>query len=182
MEVWRRGPQSGPADAGEYQWGGVISLSRLIGRDEDLFSGLGGITLTVARFSRLPSYRGLPPDISREAGDDYLTSACVGGETWIGWPEITAIDWEEGAFGDRPRGKVPGRNGPLAPARQNLPGTSEDAMAEQNVEVTASVDIGSDLRWREPRFRLRRLLFRLMEDLADEHGRDGVRLVVWFDC
>lgn len=178
VEIQRCGPQSESSDKTNCRWDGIINLSSLLGRDHDLFSGLAGITLTVARFSRLAPYRGLPPDISREAGDDYLTSACVIGETWIGWPEIRAIDWEGEAFGGGPDDFAPDENEPPTSARQSVP-SPVPVTAEQTIKVIASIDIGSDLRGWQPQRRLRRLLFRLMEALAADYGPDSVRLVVW---
>ncbi len=177
VEVRRCGPQSASSDKTNCRWDGIINLSSFLGRDHDLFSGLAGITLTVARFSRLASYRGLPPDISREAGDDYLTSVCVIGETWTGWPEIRTIDWE-GDFGGGPDDFAPDENEPPTSARRSA-SSPVPVMAEQTIEVIASIEVGSDLGGWQPQRRLRRRLFRLMAALAADYGPDSVRLVVW---
>lgn len=149
-----------------------------------MFNILFGIT-GYAQFTPIAPCRGLPPDISNEATEDYAGWDDVFGETWISLSEIEAIDWDVRALDRRPHEYRRDASGQLVytgkgivrsmprPYTELVEGeTWQDGESVYRVEKMARRDaLNAD--WQ--------LLFRLMRALSEESDRDHVRLVVWFN-
>lgn len=183
-------------------WIGVIKLVDLVSdRNYTLFNWLFGVhksTRTIkGDISPIAAGRGLPPDASADATNDYQ-AAIAGypieyyGVTWVTWREVQAINWDEpiedrivesgvGRTGDvyqilHWRSQFLQKHADLVPenAESLYPGQRWTA-GEKTYEVVAMrrQDVLEE-RWG--------LLFRLMEMLAGRvEDTNYLRWVVWFD-
>jgi hypothetical protein len=162
-------------------WHGVVKVGSLADRSYDVFSCLFGVT-DYARFVPVAPDRGLPADASEEAADDYLTWEKPFGESWVSWPEIQAIDWQESALDSRPHAYRQDASGQLVYVSKSAPRTGEvieEGSTWQGGErlcrverITRGSTLDDARGWR--------CLLGLMALLASEYGDANVRLVVWF--
>ncbi|MDQ2799891.1 MAG: hypothetical protein M3Y13_09630 [Armatimonadota bacterium] len=164
----------------DVQWHGVIAIYQIMQRNYDMFSCLFGIQ-PYAQFNPVAAGRGLPCDISEEASDDYLTWEEACGETWISWPEIQVIDWDEEALDRRPHEYSLDDSGQLLYTGKSAPLASDIVVEGNTWQIGENVFKAERIARRKALSHDWRLLFRLMETLAAEYGNDAVRLAVWFD-
>ncbi|MFC4065658.1 hypothetical protein [Actinoplanes subglobosus] len=188
-------------DVDQRAWNPAIRLSMLgMTRDYEAFDCLFGVR-SDGRWNPIAADRGLPPDVSA------TTRAELGetdfGASWIGWDEVTAIDWDEPAL---PRATD------IAQYRRLPDGTLDlvhravwsRGFARASGIDTQTVDpdrIGElwaegtewqagNTVYRAERARRRDAIptdgpwhpvWTVMRTLAEVHGATEVRLVVWFD-
>ncbi|GAB7109400.1 hypothetical protein JCM4814A_77140 [Streptomyces phaeofaciens JCM 4814] len=178
-------PTSGLLDARHVRWGAAVDLRFLLDqRDYDAFGCLFGVR-NHAGFRPLAAGRGLPDDVSAETRR--IREERVSGAhdtTWIGWPELARVDWDE------PAAEVDGRVHEYAPApdggwtrvgKRLRPGHGRpegDAWTEHGrlfrvARLTRRDAVPEDGDWAP--------VWTVMRTLAELHGGENVRLVVWFD-
>jgi len=162
-------------------WCGVVKVGSLADRSYDVFSCLFGIT-DYAQFIPAAPERGLPADASEQVAQDYLNWEEPFGESWVSWPEIQAIDWEERALDSRPHAYRQDASGRLVYVSKAAPRPGE------------VIEEGSTWQGGEHLYRVEKItrgstleaargglcLCGLMALLASEYGDANVRLVVWF--
>ncbi|GAB2958220.1 hypothetical protein GCM10027280_53680 [Micromonospora polyrhachis] len=165
-------------------------------RHYDAFGLLFGVR-NYAGFAPVASGRGLPED----ASSDLLGLQLTDGEhdhTWVAWAELARVDWTTQAprvddriheyelTGEGPR--FVGKSARHGNAWRTVAGEDADPRGSSYPEGTAWRT--HDRLWRVERLShgdvLRvdpqlRALFDTMRNLAERHGDDNVRLVVWFD-
>ncbi len=181
-------------------WIGVAPLHELGARNYYLFAMLFGVHGSPDDRKPLAAGRGLPATISQRARAEYDTAIArwpneIFASSWITWAEITAIDWytpvgelvlaksiDPEQYGPAPgfwtrrhaaaefEGPFPpgfmGRGGDLRPGLEwEVNGVAYRVIEGQRYDL-----LGED--WK--------LIFSLLEKLADRYGADAVRLTVWF--
>ncbi|MFD7256355.1 hypothetical protein [Streptomyces sp. NPDC059874] len=173
----------GTLDEEDSSYRTAIDLDMLYGgRNYDAFGCLFGVR-NYAGFRPLAEGRGLPPEVTDEVRDYYEGAPDLyHSATWIGWEELSAVDWDEPALtlGVREYWYSPER-GRYQSARtlQSLDGHSEgdEWMQEGKImracRMTRREAVREDGEW-DP-------VWAVMKALADVHGPECVRLVVWFD-
>lgn len=184
-------------DEDDRRWHMAIDLAHLYnGRCYAAFGSLFGVRDT-ASFRPLADQRGLPSDVSREAQAD----SDAPGASWITWAELVAADWEEVAnevdecvheYRRSPDGtwEMQGRNSGLTRFAE-LSGIDDPHDLYRAGRTYAE---GTEWPDGDRLFRIGRLrrkdsvpdsewgsVWSVMRTLADLHGDEGVRLVVWFD-
>lgn len=166
-------------------WAAAIDLGLLYGgRSYDAFGCLFGVR-NYAGFRPLAAHRGLPGDVSEQVRAAYESLGRDGhSASWIGWAELERVDWGESAetvdervhrFAfDAERGWV--RTGKALGSRR---GRSEGAEWVEGdtlfrvVRLTRRDAVPEGGEWAP--------VWVAMRALADVHGAENVRLVVWFD-
>lgn len=189
-------------DEDDRAWNQVIDLSHLYnGRDYVAFGSLFGVRDTTS-FRALADHRGLPHDVSKEVLADFEPwSDELHGESWITWAELAAADWDEvsnevdGCVHEFRRSsdgswKMHGRNSGLTRFAE-LAGLTDARQL-----YSAGSVFPENTEWPDGGrlFRVGRLrrkdavpdsewgaVWSVMRTLANLHGDEGVRLVVWFD-
>ncbi|MFJ8039541.1 hypothetical protein ACIRBX_03375 [Kitasatospora sp. NPDC096147] len=184
-------------------WSAAIDLELLYaGRDYDAFGCLFGVR-DLANFAPLAAGRGLPDDLAgptRAAHAAWRSDAM--GETWIGWAEVEAVDWDEPSadVDDRIhecRIDADGRWMPYAKAAWSRDFARLAGLPERPDPGYGGRRWPEGTEWRdgEVGFRVVRLrrreaagpdgewgpVWAVMRALAEVHGKENVRLVVWFD-
>jgi hypothetical protein len=184
--------------AGHGPWKQAIDLDALNDtRNYDAFGCLFGVR-NFANFRPVAADRGLPDDatgftISRMARWEYF------GATWIGWPEIEVIDWDEPA--ELPDSRIHEyerqADGSLAwrsksgvnPRFAKASGTSTKGQGEGKTWPEGAEWIDGNTVYRSERLRRSQAVtqewepvWAVMRALASVHGDDNVRLIVWFDA
>lgn len=176
----------GVLDDDDAQWHAAIDLGLLYGgRDYDAFGCLFGVR-NYAGFRPLAAGRGLPPDATEQVRDAVRSwGADAHAMTWIGWAELARVDWDESAeaVDQRVHGyKVPPEGGrPVLTSKsfQDLRGRAEGDEWEQDGELfrvarmTRREAVPPGGEWAP--------VWATMRALAEVHGSEQVRLVVWFD-
>ncbi|MEH1054954.1 hypothetical protein V6U89_07025 [Micromonospora sp. CPCC 206171] len=173
-----------------------IDLDRLP-RHYDAFGLLFGIR-NYAGFEPVAAARGIPEDASEAARA--LPCLDTGhGHTWVTWAELARIDWE------RPASKTDDRlheyritsQGLVKLGKANVgTGLAWRAVAGEHADPRGSSHPeGTEWRRGDRLWRVERLVqgdvlrtdpelravLDAMHELAEQHGDDNVRLVVWFD-
>ncbi|MFI7360249.1 hypothetical protein ACIBTP_40860 [Streptomyces avidinii] len=189
-------------DEEDRSWNGAIDITHLYnGRSYIAFGSLFGVRDTTS-FRPLADARGLPTDVSQETLAHFASwSSDATGASWITWAELAATDWDEGAnevddcvheYRRSPDGiwELHGRNTSLDRFAE-LAG-----LADPHSLYRAGRAHPEDTEWPDGDrlFRIGRLrrkhavpdsdwgaVWSVMRTLAELHGDDGVRLVVWFD-
>jgi hypothetical protein len=194
----RTSPRSAPVAT----WRSAVDIAALrLPRDYDAFGCLFGVT-NYAHFRPVAAERGLPTD----ASDDVVAAHAAAGRhafgaTWLSWPEVEAIDWDEPA--EYPDSRIhrfsDGPDGTLVFAGKS----SWNSDLARLLGVTIAEGVSGDRTWPEgSEWRIGRTVYRsvrlrrrdavprdggwqatweIMSILARLHGQDAVRLVAWFD-
>ncbi|WP_279581958.1 hypothetical protein [Fodinicola feengrottensis] len=188
----------------ETSWSAAINLSLLTtARDYDAFGCLFGVR-NYAKFGPIAADRGLPVDVSDVVRQDHAESLeDMGfGDTWIGWDELKAVDWDEfaeapdsrihqyerGAAGElrmvekavwsRKFTEVAGITGPVGGyGERNWPDGTEwvdgtTVFRAERLRRRDALSLDSGGDWQP--------LWDACALLASVHGDENVRLVVWF--
>ncbi|MFE3876170.1 hypothetical protein ACFXPX_17455 [Kitasatospora sp. NPDC059146] len=192
-------------DPGERAWQAAVDLS-LLGptRDYGSFACLFGVRDPHRHWRPVVGARGLPADASATTRAGHASwGPAAFGATWLGWDEVLAVDWDEPAL---PRATRIARyrrrpDGSLEPVRR------EDwsrAFARAAGIDSRTFDFGrlgehwaegtewdtGPLLFRAERDRRRdavpadgpwRPVWTVLRTLAEVHGEQHVRLVVWFE-
>ncbi|MFJ3922348.1 hypothetical protein [Streptomyces sp. NPDC090022] len=187
----------------ETAWDAAISLDHLYdGRSYAAFGALFGVRDDTS-FRPLADHRGLPPDAAAGTVAAYHGwGRDAHGASWITWAELATTDWSEPAtavdacvheYRRGPDGAwhFHGRNTSLT----RFAGLAR--IDDPTVLYRAGRTHPEGTEWPDGDrlFRIARLrrgdavpeadwgaVWSVMRTLADRHGPDGVRLVVWFDC
>jgi hypothetical protein len=171
-------------DLDEARWDATIDLDLLYGgRSYDAFACLFGVR-NHAGFRPLAEGRGLPGDASAHTRHAFEEWAPDGhSPSWINWAELSQVDWTEHAerVDERVRQytRTPDGWALTGKAFPNVHGGSEgaewmqDGMLHRVVRMTRRDAIANDGEWAP--------VWSVMAALADVHGGENVRLVVWFD-
>ncbi|MFI7079349.1 hypothetical protein ACIBO1_18815 [Micromonospora sp. NPDC049903] len=184
-----------PGGAGS-PWSLADVLTDDLPRDYDAFGLLFGVR-NYAGFTPVAPGRGLPEDASPELRR-LRTVEPVHDCTWVTWAEVARIDWTASAprVDDRIHEYRPTSAGEVLVGKASHHGRAWHAVAGEHADPRgSSYPEGtqwrtSDRVWRVERLRtgdvLRRnpqlrALLAGMRGLAERHGDDHVRLVVWFD-
>ncbi|MEV6327625.1 hypothetical protein [Streptomyces sp. NPDC051909] len=172
-------------DDDEASWHAAIDLDLLYGgRDYDAFGCLFGVR-NHAGFRPLAEHRGLPADAAPETRAAFEEWGRDGHDpSWIGWPELTRVDWSEPA--ERPEERAHryrrGPDGDWVLVGRVFPDRSDRAEGEswewdgelfRMERMTRREAVPADGEWRP--------VWTTMGALAEVHGEENVRLVVWFD-
>lgn len=192
-------------DEDDRRWFGAIDLVHLYnGRDYTAFGSLFGVRDS-ASFLPLAAHRGIPHDVSKEVQEN-LTGfepwrEELHSESWITWAELTAADWDEVAsevdncvheYHRSSDGSwtMHGRNTDLTRFTE-LSGLTDrrQLYCAGNVFPEGTEWPDGDRLFRVGRLRRKDAvpddewgaIWSVMRTLANLHGDDGVRLVVWFD-
>jgi hypothetical protein len=193
-----RVPQ-GDQEPGWYCAHDLTSLNDV--RNYDAFGCLFGVR-NYANFRPLAAGRGFPTDASATVSarfaqlTEWYGEDGFHGTTWITWAEVKAVDWDEPAekpdsrlhqyrqtsSGLRMTGKA-SWSGAFAQAVglkagevREYPEGSEWLVGEtlyKSVTICRRDAVTETGEWRP--------VWKAMEELAEQHGDDNVRLVVWFD-
>lgn len=166
-------------------WHGAIDLDLLYGGcGYDAFGCLFGVR-NYAGFRPLAAERGLPGDASNEARREYESwGRDAHNATWVGWEELSRVDWEERAerVDDRVHEFTRDPSGDWVPAgkgfwdRADRPEGDEwiqDGRLFRRVRMSRRDAVPERGEWAP--------VWATMRALADVHGDEHVRLVVWFD-
>ena len=165
-------------------------------RHYDAFGLLFGVR-NFAGFEPVAPGRGLPEDASPGLLGLQLVDS-EHGHTWVSWAELARIDWSAQAprVDDRIHEYTLTGDGPRLVGKASDNGRAWRAVAGEHADPKGSAyPEGTEWRagdriWRVERLSLGdvlredpplRALLDTMRDLADLHGGDNVRLVVWFD-
>ncbi|MFG2913712.1 hypothetical protein ACGF0D_12575 [Kitasatospora sp. NPDC048298] len=189
----------------ETAWYPAIELSMLgMTRDYAAFACLFGVRDLSGHWRPVAAGRGLPVDVSENARAEHASwGEAAFGATWLGWNEILAVDWDEPAL---PRATRITRYRRLPEGTLELVHTEDwsRAFARASGVNTLTVDPGrigelwaegtewdtGALLFRAERHRRRdavpadgswQPVWTVMRTLADVHGEQNVRLVVWFE-
>ncbi|MFD4870062.1 hypothetical protein [Streptomyces sp. NPDC058412] len=175
----------GNLDEEDSSWHAAIDLDLLYGgRSYDAFGCLFGVR-NHAGFRPLAEGRGLPPDVTAEVRSQYEDAPDLfHSASWIGWEELTAVDWDEPALTLDARVReyrYSVEHGWYESGKtfQNLAGRSEGDEWIQEGKImrvsrmTRREAVREDGEWTP--------VWATMKALADVHGPQYVRLVVWFD-
>ncbi|MEV7372910.1 hypothetical protein AB0O51_18755 [Streptomyces sp. NPDC090301] len=181
-------------------WHATIDLDHLkVPRNYDAFGCLFGVCDN-EQFVPVAPGRGLPADVSNRVRDGHETTAGRSA-SWVSWAEIKRVDWDEESAetdayireyyrdqqGDwqflqrhysAPQRFVDlcGQPAPIAVRpREHFPEGSQWVDGDQmfRVERLRRRDAVPDHEWGP--------VWTVMRTLAELHGDDDVRLVVWFD-
>lgn len=178
-------PTYGTLDEDDASWYPAIDLNMLYGgRDYDAFGCLFGAR-NYAGFRPLAAGRGLPHDVSDHVRQEFESFPDLHhSPTWIGWPELASVDWDEAA--ERVDGRVheyvraPGGGWELAgKSFQDTTGRPEGAQWASGgrcfrvARMTRREAVPADGEWAP--------VWTVMRTLAAVHGGGNVRLAVWFD-
>ncbi|MFD5467435.1 hypothetical protein ACFWIQ_32110 [Kitasatospora sp. NPDC127059] len=193
------------ADGGGTRWHAAIDLELLgMTRDYVGFACLFGVRDLDDRWRPVVDARGLPEDVSDTARAGHASwGAAAFGATWLGWAEVLAVDWDEPALPPATRiaryRRLP--DGSLEPVRRE--DWSRTFARAAGID-SRTFDFGRlGERWAEgTEWDAGRLVFRaerdrrrdavpadgpwqpvwsVMRTLAEVHGEEHVRLVVWFE-
>lgn len=175
----------GTLDEDDARWDAAIDLDLLYaGRSYDAFGCLFGVR-NHAGFRPLAAARGLPDDTSprtRHAYAEWGTDAHS--PSWISWTELAEADWDEPAEAVDERveqyTRTPDRGWALTGTsfrgRQGSPEGAEwveDGVLFRVVRKMRRDAVPEDGDWAP--------VWQVMGALADVHGGENIRLVVWFD-
>lgn len=183
-----------------WPWTGAIWVEGVVDQSYDTFGCLFGVQ-NFAHFRPLAADRGVPRALSEEAARD-LTADAAGvalpGTTWMSWAELRDVDWEE--RGERPDSRLH-QYARAADESWRLVGKAAwDHRISRRLGLSITQALADPPEFAEGqeweidgiRYRAETLrrqdvlgpgwvrLLRMMALLAEEHGGDGVRLVVWF--
>lgn len=180
-------------------WHATIDLDHLkVPRDYDAFGCLFGVCDN-EQFAPVAPVRGMPADASNRALTGYGSTGVSA--SWVTWAEIERVDWEEESADPHPSVREYER-GPQgdwrllgryhhAPRRfvelSGLPSHAVERAGEHFAGGGQWID--GDRMFRVGRVSRREAvpderwgpIWTVMRTLADLHGDDDVRLVVWFD-
>ncbi|MET9372865.1 hypothetical protein ABZX98_01735 [Streptomyces sp. NPDC002992] len=181
-------------------WHATIALDHLkVPRDYDAFGCLFGVCDN-EQFAPVVPVRGLPVDASNRVREGHETT---GGRSasWVSWAELKRVDWDERSerpdayiheYGRDPRGDWQFLRRHSSPPQRfaelcGQPVRVAARPSEHFPEGTQWVD--GDRMFRVERLRRRDAVpddqwgpvWTVMRTLADLHGDEDVRLVVWFD-
>ncbi|CAM5516474.1 hypothetical protein [Streptomyces aurantiogriseus] len=172
-----------PEDAGG--WAAAIDLDLLYaGRSYDAFGCLFGVR-NHAGFRPLAADRGLPDDVSAEARHAHdAWGRDAHSASWIGWAELSRVDWDEPAervderVHEYRRGADGGwiLRGKASKRLRDRPAETEWTEGDTLFRVTRTTRrdaVPQDGDWAP--------VWAVMRTLAAVHGEEHVRLVVWFD-
>ena len=186
-------------------WHPAIELSMLgMIRDYAAFACLFGVRDISAHWRPVAADRGLPADVSEAVRTEHASQdEAAFGATWLGWDEVLAIDWAEPAvpratniarYHRRPGGALElthredwSRGFARASGIDTL--TVDPARIGELWDEGTEWDVGSTV-FRAERTRRRdavpadgpwQPVWTVMRTLADIHGDQSVRLVVWFE-
>ncbi|AJF65249.1 hypothetical protein [Streptomyces vietnamensis] len=166
-------------------WHGAIDLDLLYGGcDYDAFGCLFGVR-NYAGFRPLAAERGLPGDVSDEARREYEDwGRDAHNVTWIGWEELSRVDWGERAervddrvhrFTRDPSGDwvLTGKGFWDRADRPEGDEWIQGGRLFRRVRMSRRDAVPEGGEWAP--------VWATMRALADVHGDEHVRLVVWFD-
>ncbi|MFB6631968.1 hypothetical protein ACFCWY_18890 [Streptomyces sp. NPDC056362] len=166
-------------------WHGAIDLDLLYGGcDYDAFSCLFGVR-NYAGFRPLAAKRGLPGDVSDETRREYEAwGRGAHDATWIGWEELSRVDWGERAerVDDRVHEFTRDPSGDWVLTGKGFWGRDDrpegdewikDGRLFRRVHMSRRDAVPEGGDWAP--------VWAVMRALADVHGDEHVRLVVWFD-
>jgi len=189
---------------GGVQWSGVEEL--IVLGHYDMFGCLFGVR-NYANFRPIAPERGIPADASPEVKQRVAEilewfergSTDFYSDTWISWAEIKAIDWEEEALGADSRLHRYRRSEDGTLVYEGKSSWSGELAAAVGMDLTEAlyykldlpegeeVDLGERV-YRAVKIKRKEVIspawrevFEKMAGLAEEHGDELVRLVVWFD-
>ncbi|WP_370417003.1 hypothetical protein AB8O64_00090 [Streptomyces sp. QH1-20] len=175
----------GTLDEEDAAWHAAISLDLLYGgRDYDAFGCLFGVR-NYAGFRPIAEGRGLPGDVSAQTRDAYETwEPDCHSSSWASWAELDQVDWDESADTVDERvhqytftpdhGRV--LTGKSFQDIQSRPERAEWTQGDVLYRVVRMIRrdaIAETSEWTP--------VWMAMQALADVHGSENVRLVVWFD-
>ncbi|MGW3040735.1 hypothetical protein ACWC9T_11970 [Kitasatospora sp. NPDC001159] len=175
----------GTLDEDKARWHAAIDLDLLYGgRSYDAFGCLFGVR-NHAGFRPLAGDRGIPADVSSRTRQAYQEWDPDGhSPSWISWAELATVDWDEPAEAVDERvqeykrtpeqGWV--RAGKSFRGRQGRSEGAEwieDGILLRVVRMVRRDAVPEDGEWAP--------VWKTMSALADVHGGENVRLVVWFD-
>ncbi|MEU6075077.1 hypothetical protein [Micromonospora sp. NPDC047074] len=172
-----------------------VSLDALP-RDYDAFGLLCGVR-NYAGFAPVAPGRGLPADASPELLG-LLDGDSEHDHTWVSWTELAQIDWSARAprVDDRIHEYKLTSDGPRLVGKAGHHGGAWRAVAGEHADPRGSAyPEGTEWRAGDRIWRVERLshgdvlradpqlraLLDTMRDLAEQHGDDNVRLLMWFD-
>ncbi|MFD5466730.1 hypothetical protein ACFWIQ_28455 [Kitasatospora sp. NPDC127059] len=175
----------GTLDEDKARWHAAIDLDLLYGgRSYDAFGCLFGVR-NHAGFRPVAGDRGIPADVSPQTRQAYEEWAPDGhSPSWISWAELAKVDWDEpaDAVDDRvheytrtlDRGWVrTGKSFRGSHGRSEGAEWIEDGRLLRVVRMVRRDAVPEDGEWAP--------VWKAMSALADAHGGENVRLVVWFD-
>ncbi|MDW5328327.1 hypothetical protein [Plantactinospora sp. KLBMP9567] len=172
-----------------------VSLDALP-RHYDAFGLLFGVQ-NYAGFEPVAPGRGLPEDASPDLLGLQLVDS-EHGHTWVAWTQLARIDWSVQAsrVDDRIHEYKLTSEGPRFVGKSGHHGRAWRAVAGEHADPKgSSYPEGTEWRADDRMWRVERLLqgdvlrvdpqlralFDAMRNLAERHGDNNVRLVVWFD-
>lgn len=186
-------------DGVDKKWRTVFDLDLLNLHNYQMFASLFGIRNTRYQFEPIAPYRGLPQDCTEETQNKYKDdngfreeeSVDAHSVSWISWKELEAIDWDE----------HPGEPEEIWLHDPGSPFTScylleemkeMSRLTEREIELLRGGEEVSKEGIRYQYFKRRRrdalhagshwrLLFDLLQALAEDPMTPEVRLIVWFD-
>ncbi|MCX5410750.1 hypothetical protein [Streptomyces sp. NBC_00059] len=189
-------------DEDDREWFPAIDLAHLYnGRDYVAFGSLFGVRDTTS-FRALADHRGLPPDTSQEVLADFSTwSNELHGESWISWAELAAADGDEVSNevdhcvhefrrGSDGGWRMHGRNTDLTRFAELSGFTDTQRLHRAGTAYPENTEWpDGDRLFRVGRLRRKDAVpdsewgavWSVMRTLADLHGDEAVRVVVWFD-
>ncbi|MFE7512265.1 hypothetical protein ACFU8I_13775 [Streptomyces sp. NPDC057540] len=191
-----------PRDDQQPAWYGAHDLSSLDDvRNYDAFGCLFGVR-NFANFRPLAAGRGFPADASATVRarfaqlSEWYGEDGLHGTTWITWAEVKAVDWDEPA--EKPDSRLHQYRQTQGGLRMTGKASWSPAFAEavglEPGEVREWPDgsewLVGDTLYRSVTLRRRdavsesgawQPVWEAMQELAEQHGDDNVRLVVWFE-
>ena len=186
----------------EVAWEFAIDLAQLnCSQSYDAFGCLLGVA-NYAGFTPIAAERGLPSDIADRTRQDHARYSNESfAQTWVTWAELDAVDWDEPA--ERPDARVhrylqDADGGWVMADKSSWNRDLAQVTGVSLADATAGTPVypeGTQWRIGNQLFRSERLIRRdavpatgawapvwtVMRTLADLHGGDNVRLIVWFD-
>ncbi|MER7583878.1 hypothetical protein [Kitasatospora sp. NPDC097691] len=192
-------------DTGAKAWRSAVELSLLgMTRDYPAFACLFGVRDVGGRWRPVSAGRGLPADVAQRTRAGHASwGAAAFGATWLAWDEVLAVDWDEPAlprattiarYRRHPDGSLTLRHrgdwsrGFARATGIDTRSVGPDRIGELWAEGT-TWDVGTTV-FRAERERRRdavpadgswRPVWSVMRALAEVHGDQDVRLVVWFE-
>lgn len=172
----------------QWSWQSVVSLNTSLGRDEGAALGLLFGVSNGAGWTPIAPARGLPPDISPRARQDYARSPEAFGGTWALWSELRAITPDRAARAFSPWIYEYEHTGGQAYRLVQRFTSASFLSAEDEAELADGKEVRCDTHV----YRRRRLCaadvmtaewrarFRALSTLGARVGPDHVRVVVWF--
>lgn len=154
-------------DSGFDDWFPIIDIGIAMVGNYDIYGCLFGVR-NYANFKPLFPFRGVPPDCSEEIIRKYAEG--YQGITWCTYQELTEIDLDElsEAPDQRFYTEIETPNGTALVKR----------FAENEVEKAQCRYISRRKALNDPEFQQ---LMELMQVLSKQYGKNGVRMVVYFD-